>query len=222
MAEVAVIVPVIKRPEAAEPFMESIAEQLDLANVYAVAQPEDTETCEAWRQAGATVLSSPHHGYPVKVNQGYLLTEEPWLLFVGDDVQFHPGAIQEALYVAHDYLLDVVSTNDGHSPDERLKIVAPHPLMRRRYISQWGASFEGPGRVASPAYAHCCVDLEWSFIARARSVFGYAKGSVIEHHHPHFNAGAWDQIYELGKSSADADHSTFINRMMQWGPDAHA
>ena len=216
---VAIIVPVINRPEAAIPFVTSLQSQSDLCEVYAIAQEDDRATCKAWAECGAKVVYAPHHGYPVKVNVGYQHTEEPWLLFVGDDVTFHEGALYHALLWGEDFDCSVVSTNDKHSPADRLGIVAPHPLMHRTYITNFGASFEGRGYVASPAYRHQCVDLEWSFIARAREEFIYCPEAVIEHNHPSFLSGAWDSVYELGQSSADEDHNTFINRLMEWGPE---
>jgi hypothetical protein len=90
--QVAVIVPVMKRPQSAEPFMKSLRASTGLATVYAVCDPEDSETYTAWLTAGAEVLVSDRgSSFAQKANCGYEKTSEPWLLLVGDDVKFHPG-----------------------------------------------------------------------------------------------------------------------------------
>lgn len=221
MNPVAIIVPVIRRPAAAERFMSSLGNNAEYATVYAVAQEEDHETCKAWVEAGAQLIYAAHHGFPVKVNTGYRHTTEEYLLFVGDDVRFTDDAVWEAAHLLDSESdLDMVSTWDGFSTYERLAAIAPHPMVRREYISRWGMSWDGPGTVASPTYSHWGVDLEWSFIARARGVFEFCPTSAIEHLHPSFGRGKTDEIYSLGESTREADNMNFINRVMHWGPDS--
>jgi hypothetical protein len=91
----AVIVPVLNRPQNAAPFMESLrASGADLADVYAICDPRDQETVDAWADAGANILWSDAEPlslpgtFAEKVNIGYRHTEQPWLFLVGDDVKF--------------------------------------------------------------------------------------------------------------------------------------
>lgn len=54
--QTAVIVPVMRRPQNARPFMASLRASTGLATVYAVTDPADVETVAAWRAAAADVL----------------------------------------------------------------------------------------------------------------------------------------------------------------------
>jgi hypothetical protein len=54
--QTAVIVPVLRRPQNAAPFMQTLRATTGLATAYAVANRDDTETVKAWDEAGATVL----------------------------------------------------------------------------------------------------------------------------------------------------------------------
>lgn len=208
----AVIVPVLRRPWRAEPFMQSFKEACSTysAHVYAVADQEDTATVEAWKAAGATVLISDRGSrYSQKVNVGYEYTEEPWLFFVGDDVRFERHWLSKALETAGK-TYQVVSTNDGARSD--LDKLAVHPLMRRSYIKNVGASFDGPGIVAHEGYRHWCPDLEWSYAALHRNVFAYAPDSVVEHLHPLWKKAETDEVYELGQKYAQLDRRLYANR----------
>ena len=141
------IVPVLGRPRNAAPFMASLkASGAPLARVYAVADADDTETAQAWRDAGAEVLTwpgPPPGTFAQKVNLGYRATGEPWLLLAGDDVKFHPGWLDQAQHAARDGA-DVVGTNDLHNPRVTAGEHSPHPMVRRAYIDEQGASWDGP------------------------------------------------------------------------------
>lgn len=212
--DVAIIVPVIERPDAAERFMETAAGQ---GNVYAISHDGDQETADAWHDAGATVLIGRSPRYAPKVNLAYRGTFEPFMFFVGDDVRFQDGAMRRAVEYADSEELSMVSVSDGHSEPYRMAGIAPHPLVRRHYITRFGMSWDGPGTVAHEGYFHQCVDLEWSFIARQRFEFGYCEEAVVEHLHPAFGKGLNDPIYDLGSFHWKADHIKFIDRVMTFG-----
>ena len=219
--EIAVIVPVIERPWAAEPFMESWrATTKGHSRVHPVLnQYGDWDTYEAWVKAlsKAKALEYPPivHSkttYAHKVNHAYWATHEPYLLLVGDDVQFHPGWESAALRVAQDY--PVVSTNDGHRDD--LHLLAIHPMFSRKYLDEQGATVDGPGTLAHEGYHHNYVDQEWSYVARKRGVLGYAPDCLIEHLHPLWGKGEEDHIYELGAAKADEDKALCVERIESW------
>lgn len=210
LATCAVIVPVMRRPNAAAPFM---ASQTDPSvNVYAVTDPDDHDTRQAWAAAGARVLISDRgHTFAQKVNCGYRATSEPWLLFVGDDVRFHPGWLRTATRVAGDQW-HVVSTNDLARRD--LFLLAVHPLVRRSYIRDVGMSLDGPGWVAHEGYRHWYVDREWSQLALDRGVMTYAPDAVIEHLHPMWGKAKFDDVYRAGQDAAQQDADLFARRVL--------
>ncbi len=222
--ETAVIVPVLGRPQNAAPFMESLrASGAPLATVYAIADDADTTTADAWLEAGATVLPYPalRDGaawlpgtFAQKVNFGYEKTSEPWLLLAGDDVKFHPGWLDQAQHAARDGA-DVVGTNDLHNPRVTAGEHSPHPLVRRAYIDEQGASWDGPGTVAHESYGHWFVDDEIVVAAKQRGAWVMAIHSRVEHLHPLWGLAADDGTYALGREHIEADKALFEKRLAE-------
>lgn len=218
--QTAVIVPVMQRPQNAEPFMRSLRASTGLATAYAMCDQDDTETVDAWRAAGARVIpdtyledGEPSRGtFAEKVNAGYMHTGEPWLFIVGDDVRFHPGWLDHAQAVAGDSL-HVVGTNDLGNPRVTSGTHATHLLIRRSYVDEVGASWDGPGVVAHEGYRHWFVDNELVAAAKQRGVWGMALGARVEHFHPLFGTAPMDAVYALGQSHAAADEELFKRRV---------
>lgn len=225
MADVAVIVPVLWRPHSAAPFVESLVETTELGQtcVYPIADADDVFTIEAWTRAGTDVLLKnfmdrpPGHPfgsdrpgtYAEKANYGYEHSTEPWLFIVGDDVRFHPEWLVTALEVAGDRY-HVVGINDGVRGD--LDAHAVHMLIRRSYVDEVGASWDGPGVLAHVGYAHWYVDNELVVAAKDRDVYVAAHGALVEHMHPAWQKGPNDKVYALGNARVSEDHAIFMSR----------
>lgn len=212
MTNVAVIVPVVGRPQNAARFMESFVASEAHANVWAVAHRADQASIAAWSNAGALVLEQNGHTFAEKVNYGYRNTVEPWLFLVGDDVKFHPRWLTNALIVGSSRY-DVIGTNDLGTLRVQTGEHATHMLIRRDYVDRYGASWDGPGVVCHEGYHHWYVDDEIVTVAKQRLAWVSAESSVVEHLHPLFGKGEHDAIYELGQSQADADRATFEDRL---------
>jgi hypothetical protein len=84
-------------------------------------------------------------------------------------------------------------------------------LIRRSYIDEVGASWDGPGIVCHE-YGHQFVDDEIVAAARQRGVWQMALGSIVEHLHPYWNKADDDDIYRKGRETMDADRATFEAR----------
>lgn len=222
-ALVDVIVPVLGRPQRAHPFMRSIRRTVseDAGRVLALYSPWDAETGRAWRKAGAQVAlcESAPGSFSQKGNDGYrrcgLSAPAPWLLFVGDDVEFHDGWLQAALTVAEATGADVVGTNDLGERDDAENAV--HPLIRRSYIDERGASWDGPGVVFHEGYRHHFTDAELSHVSRERDVWAAAPDAVVEHLHWRWEKAPLDETYEVGRRDLASDRALFYDRC-----DAHA
>jgi hypothetical protein len=217
---VAVIVPVLGRPGNAAPFMESLAGSgAPLARVYAVADIEDRDTCQAWKEAGASVLVTAGGDHPgtfaEKVNIGYRETLEPWLFLTGDDVKFHPGWLDHAQ--AAGAAADVVGTNDLHNPRVTAGDHSPHLLIRRTYIDEQGASWDGPKVVAHEGYRHWFVDDEIVVAAKQRGRWVMAFHAKVEHLHPLWGLAADDATYALGREHVAEDRELFKARLAARG-----
>jgi glycosyltransferase involved in cell wall biosynthesis len=212
-AETAVIVPAM-RWKNAERFMASLRASTGLATAYAVADRARMEgqAAEAWRAAGATVIDADAHTFAERMNAGYQATSEPWLFVVGDDVQFHPGWLDQAQARAGDQF-HVVGTNDLGNPRVMAGGHATHMLVRRSYVDEIGASWDGPKVLAHEGYRHWFVDDEIVTAAKQRGVWVMALESVVEHLHPLFGKGEPDDIYKIGESHAAQDRETFDRRL---------
>jgi hypothetical protein len=213
--ETAVIVPVLRRPASAAPFMASLAASgAPLARVYAVADADDADTAQAWKEAGAQVLTwhGPSPGtFAQKVNIGYRATSEPWLLLAGDDVKFHAGWLDHAQHAARDGA-DVIGTNDLHNPRALAGEHSPPLMIRRAYVDEQGASWDGPRVIAHEGYRHWYVDDEIVTAAKQRGAWQMAAHAKIEHLHPLWGLAPGDATYQLGQSSAEADREVFARR----------
>lgn len=211
MADVAVLVPVVDRPQNARPFMTSFRASEADANVYAVVHEGDDDTMQAWVEAGAFIFETTGTTFAQKINYGYAYTHEPWLFLVGDDVRFHPRWLTTALSVGGDRY-DVVGTNDLGTLRVQMGQHATHMLVRRNYVDQVGASWDGPG-VVCHEYSHWFVDDEIVAAAKQRDVWVSARSSIVEHLHPYFGKASMDDVYELGQANAHRDWVVFASRL---------
>ena len=213
---VAVIVPVIGRPQNAAPFMRSLKASTGLAEVYAVCEEDDAESRKAWGEADANVISTNVHTFAEKVNVAYeeLGDEFPWYFLVGDDVKFHPGWLDHAQQMALNTGAKVIGTNDLGTDRVMDGEHATHVLIARDYIAEQGATWtDGPGVVCHEGYRHGFVDDELVTVAKQRGTFVPALASIVEHMHPWFGKGDEDDIYKLGRKSLGRDQVLFRKRL---------
>jgi hypothetical protein len=208
--DTAVIVPTM-RPANAELFMASLKASTEMAKVYAVT---DAETAPAWRAAGAEVLVGDEVSFAQRVNAGYRATDEPWLFIVGDDVKFHRHWLINAKLIAS-RRYHVVGTADLANPRVMSGDHATHLLIRRSYIDEVGASWDGPKAVCHEGYRHWFVDDEIVTAAQRRGVWAFARSSVVEHLHPLTGKADWDEVYEIGVAHKDADEARFRSRLRE-------
>lgn len=209
----AVIVPVLHRPQNVGPFLDSLRASTGLATAYFVVEEDDDLMAHMVLSNGGRVITKSG-SFAVKANYAVSRTDEPWLLFTGDDVHFHSGWLNAALDIANRYDKSVIATNDCHNPSVTKGEHATHPLIERRYIEELGASFDGPGTVAHEGYGHMFVDNEWTYLAKVRKTFAAALNSRIEHIHPLFDeAVPDDEVYAKGRSTYEADMQLWIDRL---------
>lgn len=215
--QVAVIVPVMDRPDNAAPFMTSLRASTGLATAYAIHDPTDTATRDAWKAAGAqTIESDRGYTFAKKANVGYEYTEEPYLFLCGDDVKFWPGWYDHALYVMKREQVGVVGTNDLGNNAVMAGLHATHPLISRAYIDEHGASWDGPKVLCHEQYGHWYVDNEITWVARQRGQFGFALAGFVEHLHPLWGKAKQDNTYKRGQASADSDRAHWEARVKKY------
>lgn len=213
-----IIIPVLHRPQNVAPLMESLRASTGLATAWFVCEPNDEEEqAEVLRCGGQLLADHGAHTFAEKVNFAYGATSlgsdtAPWLLLCGDDVRFRAGWLDSALDVARRYRADVVGTNDLCNERVTRGEHATHPLIRRSYIDEHGASWDGPGVVCHEGYRHWFVDDEIVMVAKQRQTFQSSLASQVEHLHPLTGCVPMDDVYELGAASSEEDQTTFEAR----------
>lgn len=215
---VAVIVPALMRPHNVQPLVDSVMATTLNANVYFVCDPADLEQIAAVEASGARLLlfGGRDGGFAEKMNYGVANTTEPWVVWCGDDVRFHPGWMEEARRVSE--RADVIGTNDSlpgrvRNPDVAAGRHADHFLVRRSYIDDVGACLDGPGILAPEAYGHWYCDKEVIGLAKARGVYVHCGECVLEHLHPGYDNGERDQVYLMAIESAEPDRKEWLSRL---------
>lgn len=226
MTEVAVIVPVLGRPQNARPLVESVltATACDWELVF-VCTPGDTAQIAAcddlalFDQVEVLVADWPADAgdYARKINLAFELTDAPFVLCGADDLRFHAGWDTAALAVAREYDVGVVGTNDLGNSQVVAGQHSTHPLVARCYIDGLGGTFdERPGVVYSDAYSHQCVDTELVELAKARGCYAHAPRSVVEHLHPLWGKAEMGDTYRRALADGASDRELFARRQRAW------
>ena len=227
LERVAVLVPVLERPENVAPLVESfLASTDDTARLYFVTDPDDdverkAVLTAAKRADGRVQMLTSNRGptFAAKINEGYAQTDEDWIFVCGDDCEFTPGWLDEARKLSDRF--DVIGTNDseeGRVRNQRVAagVHADHFFVRRSYIDDEGSCLDGPGVAAPEAYFHFYTDVEIVQLAKARGVFSPCLASRVIHHHPGFDGRedvrAADATYSRAATYAEKDNITFQRR----------
>lgn len=226
-----VIVPTLGRPQKMRPLAENVAAATGMAaQTMFVTEAEDEASClEASSLQGADLatwcINSRKHTFAGAFNHGYrtaLARAIPFShVFVGaDDVHFSQDWDSPALAaLARDPALRVSGTNDLHNQGVLAGQMATHYLIDRRYIDEvGGVADELPGMVQCEAYAHNYTDTEFYETAVARGVWTPCLESVVEHCHPVWGRGQWDEGYAKSQGGMGADSMIFATRRHLWNP----
>lgn len=217
-----IIVPVLGRPEHAKRFRDSYWSGDDWwthkPRAFAICENELDRT--TWLPYTMAYLAPIHHTFAEKVNWAYehvvSHSDAEWVLLVGSDVNFHPGWIdrlEEALVDMPEACvlgtLDLLNaaTMKGHH--------TCHPVIKRSYIDEVGASWDGPGKICSEAYRHNYVDNEIVRAAQDRGVWCPTE-AVIEHLHPVNGKAEWDEVYQEGEQWKTLDSLTWSKRLRKY------
>jgi hypothetical protein len=211
----AIIVPVMKRPQNAHPFMASLRMSMsEPRTVYAICDSGDDPTLGAWAGEGAVTLLCPNGStFPIKAQYGYEQTRSEWIMLVGDDVRFARGWWTEVMKVAcFNPEAQLIATNDMHNPFVTAGVHATHPVIKRSWVDESGASWDGPGHIVHTGYNHAYCDDEWSMKAKMEGVFAPALEARVDHLHPTWQQGPWDDVYALGIDQYGQDGQLYEER----------
>ena len=209
--QVAVIVPVMRRPQSVRALLNSYQASNPSGDMYFIVDEDDEPEREAIKRVNGNEIVNfdQRKSFARKCNLGYRLTDEPWLLFVGDDVVFHKNWQQNAFVECPDKAF--ISTNDLLTKKVTSGQHAVHPIISREFIDTVGTSLDGPCRVCHEGYKHFNVDDEWTMVAKNNNQYGFSPTSVIEHIHP-IGGEPVDPVYNLAKENQDEDCKLWLKR----------
>jgi glycosyltransferase involved in cell wall biosynthesis len=223
VSEIAILVPVLGRPQRVEPLLDSIDRATTIPHrVVFIASDDDVHEIDALYKTGRgdilmLLLDGPEPGdYARKINTGYRETSEPWLFQASDDLLFHPGWDTAALAVAKRTDKGVIGTNDLGNPLTMRGRHATHSLIARWYADEHG-TIDRKGEILHEGYHHCWVDNELVQTAWHRHQFAFARDSHVEHLHPIWHKGEDDDTYRRGQEHYRDDQLYFNrNRRPLW------
>lgn len=216
-----ILVPVLGRPESIAPLVENVHTATTVAHelLFLCSDNDDPKVLEQVRKSGerSVIARFPSSGqYARKMNHGYCVTGNPWLLLAAQDVRFHPGWDTKALRCAESSGCRVIGTNDLGNPESfRRGRFSTHPLVARSYADELG-TVDGPGALVSEAYDHNWVDRELAGTAISRREWYFCRDSVVEHLHPHWGKGEMDATYRKGLERFAADRAIYNRRRRLW------
>lgn len=219
---IAVIVPVLGRPQNAAPLAESLAHSTTLPyRLVFVCSPDDMEQRRACAEIDADTLlmvDGPGPGdFARKIHLGYLGTREPWIFQAADDVRFEPGWDTALIATAEQTGALVIGTDDGGNPTVIAGKHSTHTLIARSYIDDPGASMDGPGTAFSTAYSHQYCDTELVQLAMRRGVWAFCKQSRVTHLHPFWvGRNRMDDTYRRGLAESRRDAIVYRRRSRMW------
>ena len=223
VTELAVLVPVLNRPGNVAPLVESFLTGCpDDAELYFLANADD----ETEKMVIYSVLREPNIGWigfgndittwPEKINGGIGVIRADWYLCAADDIRFTPGWWEATKELRDDPRIGVIGTNDSSDGTGNPRVAAGehtcHPLIRTSYIRDRG-TVDRVGMAVHPGYHHWYVDDELIHTAKARHAWAFCRESVVEHLHPYWQKGVWDDTYTLGEKNADEDRQLFESRL---------
>lgn len=218
-AEIAVLVPVLARPQNAMPLAVSLAESTDRARLVFICTPSDRSQIEACLSTGAETLVAPFEAgrgdWARKLELARERTSEPFLLLGGDDVRFHPGWADEVIHVYETGDVGVVGTNDLANPAVKRGMHSTHPVVCRGYADLHG-TIDDPAVLLHPGYHHLYVDNELVETAKVRGCWAFAADAHVEHLHPIWRTAPRDETYDRGSAEARDDQRLFQARRRLW------
>ena len=205
MSQVAVLIPLM-RPHRIAPVVQSIQESTTDYHIVVIATGE---CADAARELPVTLLEDDGGTWPKRINRGYELTTEPYVLTAADDLEFRSGwfeAIERAMPNAD----GVAAVNDLHN------MAGVHFVLGKKYIQEFGC-IDAPGTIAHGGYEHSYVDDEIRATAISHDRWlGVITDSVVEHMHVGRGKAPMDEIYRIGEASMSQGYALYTSRAHLW------
>lgn len=218
LAEVVIVIPVLRRPQNAEKVLQSIeATTPEPHAVLFVATRGDQEEIRELQCLGVEYLVMPptdRGDFAKKINQGYLESTEPLIFTGADDLKFYPHWFEKAKAKLGP-TIGYVGTNDLGNARVKLGRHSTHSLVRREYADL--GTVDEPHKILHEGYPHCYCDDEAVHTAIARRAWNFAKDSVVEHLHYHWGKGPHDDLIRFGEQTLPEGRQLFEQRRHFFG-----
>lgn len=221
MNELAILIPVLKRPGNIAPLVSSIHASTKVPfEILFLTSPQDSQEIRELESQGQTykVMDANYSNngdYARKINEGFNTIESEWYFLGADDLRFHPLWFESAMKVYEQTKACVIGTNDLGSPSVMQGEHATHSLVRREYVLECG-TIDEIGTVLHAGYRHNFVDTEFVATAKKRNDWAFARHSRVEHLHPDWKKGQSDSTYLIGKMGWNIDKQYFETRKRLW------
>jgi hypothetical protein len=217
--DLAIVIPVLRRPWRIAPVYESAIATVPEATVMFVASPDDQATLDALEahdldHAVADWPGGARGDYAKKINLGYRSTSEPYIFTGADDLRFHDGWYEHARAAMVDGI-NVVGTNDMCNPRVMSGAHSTHSLVRRSYAND-GACVDQDHIVYCETYFHEYCDDELVATAMARACWAFAEDALVEHLHPNVHKSEMDETYVHGRAHTRESRRVFLYRRRLW------
>lgn len=213
MVTIDILVPVLGRPDNAQPLVDSITANTKLPHtIVFLPSWDDDEERAACLATGATVVPVGDDGYAAKINEGVRRSSADYVFLGADDLRFHPKWDKNAVAVHRSTGKPVVGTNDLGNPAVIAGRHATHSLVHRSYRG----TIDEPELLVHEGYSHNWVDTEFCETAMHRDAFAFAFDSIVEHLHPFWGKSPDDVIYERGREGYHHDRRHFQRRRKLW------
>ena len=214
-------VPVLGRPQNAQPISESIHASVHAAEVLFLCSLSDRAQIDAAYTWGDAIDVMPFAAGPGdfarKHNAGYRYAVDlnfDWYFVGADDLTFHPGWF-EACMREHEHTgACVIGTNDLHNKNVQKGLYATHFLVHRDYLEC--GTIDEDGKILHEGYDHQSVDIEFCQTANYRGTYAHAFDAIVEHRHPHWGLAEMDATYEKALRRTHEDIALFNARRHMW------
>lgn len=221
MTDLAILIPVLRRPKNISPLVESILNttKAPYEIVFIVSPGDHEEISELENQALSYIVmeaSYENYGdYARKINAGFDSVEANWYFLGADDLRFHPLWFEVAMEFYERTGASVIGTNDLGSPVVMSGQHSTHSLVLRDYVLNYGTVDE-PGKVLHEGYPHEYVDVEFVETAKWRRKWTFATVSRVEHLHPNWGKGTMDSLYAAQPQRMMQGKRIYEQRKLLW------
>lgn len=216
MKDVVVLIPMLGRAEHIEPLLESLYATKEDSRALFLVSPHDTDVKDKIASIGEEMYEvsyQPRGDYARKINNGYRVSNEPFLFLGASDLKFHNGWFDNAVNKMHPET-GVVGTNDLGNPRVIRGLHSTHSLVTREYADK--GTVDEPYCLLHEGYVHEFVDDEFVETAKCRNAFVMALDSVVEHMHPAWNKGEWDKSYRDTDRRLQMGYKLYKRRRKSW------